>query len=62
MQVHEQYTVRSCVVTQEMEQYVNSLIREYLQKSMKIASLVKEFHVQSGVIRQQQQEVGNRSL
>ena len=36
MQVHEQYIVRSGVVTQEMAQYVNALIRENEEKSMPI--------------------------
>ena len=54
MQVHEQYIVRSGVVTQEMAQYVNALTREN-EKSLKIASLVKEYHVQSDVLRQQQE-------
>ena len=53
MQVHEQYIVRSGVVTQEMAQYVNALIGEN-EKSMRIASLVKEYQVQSEVLRQQQ--------
>ena len=44
----------SGVVTQEMAQYVNALIRENEQKSMRIESLVKEYQVQSGVLRQQQ--------
>ena len=55
MQVHEQYIVRSDVVTQEMAQYVNALIRENEEKSLRIASLVKEFQVQSGVLRKQQE-------
>ena len=55
MQVHEQYIVRSGVVTREMAQYVNALIRENEQKSMRIESLVKEYQVQSDVLRQQQE-------
>ena len=53
MQVHEQYIVRSGVVTQEMAQYVNALIRENEEKSLRIASLAKEYQVQSEVLRQQ---------
>ena len=53
MQVHEQSIARSGVVTQEMAQYVNRLIREN-EKSLRIASLVKEYQVQSEVLRQQQ--------
>ena len=54
MQVHEQYIVRSCVVTQEMAQYVNALIKDNEEKSMRIANLVREFQAQSEVLRQQQ--------
>ena len=42
MQVNEQYIVRSGVVTQEMAQYINALIRENELKSMRIESLAKE--------------------
>ena len=45
LQVHRQYIVRSGVVTQEMAQYVNCLIRENEQKSLRIESLVKEYQV-----------------
>ena len=55
MQVHEQYIVRSGVVTQEMAQYVNALIREKEQKRTRIASVGKEYQVQSDVLRQQQE-------
>ena len=55
MQVHEQHIVVSGVVTQEMAQYVNALIRENEKKSMQIESLVKEFQVQSEILRQHQE-------
>ena len=41
-QVYEQYIVRSGVVTQEMDQYVNELIKDNEQKSLRIESLVRE--------------------
>ena len=59
MQVHEQYIVRSGVVTKEMAQYVNALIREN-EKSMRIESLVREYQVHSEILRQQQ--VGQQVL
>ena len=53
IRVREQDIVRSGVVTQEMAQYVNAFIRENGEKSLKIANPVKEYQVQSGVLRQQ---------
>ena len=53
MQVHEQYIVRSGVVTREMAQYVNGLIKGNEQKRLRIESPMKEFQVQSEVLRQQ---------
>ena len=52
MQVHEQYIVRSGVVTQEMAQYVNALIKENEQKNMRIESLARECQAQAEVLRQ----------
>ena len=40
-------------MTQEMAQYVNALVNENEQKSFKVASLPKEYQVQSEVLRQQ---------
>ena len=54
MQVHEQYIVRSGVRTHEMAQFVNALIRENEQKSMRIEVLAREYQAHAEVIRQQQ--------
>ena len=53
MQDHEQYIVESCVLTIEMAQYVNALIKENAQKGLIIGSFVRECQVQSEVLRQQ---------
>ena len=47
MQVHEQHIVQSGAVTQEMAQYINALIQENEQKSLRIASLMKEYQAQT---------------
>ena len=52
MQVHEQHIMRSGVVTQEMAQYVNALIRDNEQKNARIEGLVKEYQVHADVLRQ----------
>ena len=54
MQIHEQFIVRSRVVTQEMAQYINALIRDNQNKSMRIEKLVRESQVHAEILRQHQ--------
>ena len=42
LHVHEQHIVQSGAVTQEMAQFMNALIQENQQKSLRIASLTRE--------------------
>ena len=54
LHVHEQRIVQSGAVTQEMAQYMNALIQENQQKSLKIASPMREYQAQTEVLRQNQ--------
>ena len=54
MQVHEQYIMRSGVVTQEMAHFVNALVQDNQNKSMRIEVLAKEYKAHAEVLRQQQ--------
>ena len=42
-----QHIVRSCVVTQEISQYINALVRDNQNKNMRIKSLMRDSQVHS---------------
>ena len=54
MQIHEQHIVQSGAFTQEMAQFVNALIRENEQKSMRIEVLARECQAHAEVLGQHQ--------
>ena len=54
MQIHEQYIVRGGVITQEMGQYINALLQDNQNKSMRIESMMNELRGQAEILLQHQ--------
>ena len=52
MQIHELHIMRSGTVTQEMAQYIDAMVKDNRNKSMRIESLVQEYQAQTDVLRQ----------
>ena len=52
MQIHEQYIVRSGVITQEMMQYINPPVQDNQNKNLRIGSLTKEMLVHTEIFGQ----------
>ena len=54
MQIHEQYIVRSGVIIQEMEQFINALVQDNQNKNVRIENLTTEYQVHAEILRQHQ--------